>query len=189
DSASRPSAPLPANRSSTRAPGSIGCNQLNSVSRTRSGVGRRPWRSATGRRVPRQCPPMIRTTPAWPWPGRVAVRAGRLRFIGTSVGPVLPCAPFCAMVPTMVSFFRRKKPDPAAPAADAPPPPPAAAPVEAPVVAAVNEVPAGPAEAPAAPAGAAGWRERLRGSGFARSLGGLFSRNPRLDEALLEEIE
>ncbi len=46
-----------------------------------------------------------------------------------------------------------------------------------------------PAEAPATPAGAAGWRERLRGSGFARSLGGLFSRNPRLDEALLEEIE
>jgi fused signal recognition particle receptor len=42
---------------------------------------------------------------------------------------------------------------------------------------------------PAAPAGKLGWRERLRGSGFARSFGGLFSRNPRLDDDLLDEIE
>ncbi len=34
-----------------------------------------------------------------------------------------------------------------------------------------------------------GWRERLRGTGFARSLGGLFSRNPKLDDDLLDEIE
>ena len=33
------------------------------------------------------------------------------------------------------------------------------------------------------------WRDRLRGTGFALGLGGLFSRNPRLDEDLLEEIE
>lgn len=33
------------------------------------------------------------------------------------------------------------------------------------------------------------WRDRLRGTGFARSLGGLFSRNPRLDDDLLDEIE
>lgn len=49
-----------------------------------------------------------------------------------------------------------------------------------------------PAEAdpPApAPAGKPGWRERLRGSGFARGLGGLFSRNPKLDDDLLDEIE
>ena len=46
-----------------------------------------------------------------------------------------------------------------------------------------------PAEpAPAAP-GKPGWRERLRGSGFARSFGGLFSRNPQLDDDLLDEIE
>ena len=44
------------------------------------------------------------------------------------------------------------------------------------------------AAAPAAP-GRPGWRERLRGSGFARSLGGLFSRNPKLDEDLIDEIE
>jgi fused signal recognition particle receptor len=41
---------------------------------------------------------------------------------------------------------------------------------------------------PAAP-GKPGWRERLRGSGFARSIGGLFSRNPKLDEDLIDEIE
>ncbi|TAK38222.1 MAG: signal recognition particle-docking protein FtsY [Lysobacteraceae bacterium] len=76
----------------------------------------------------------------------------------------------------MVSFFRRKKPEAAAPAADAPAAP---APVQAPV----------PPEVPPASPGAEGWRERLRGSGFSRSLGGLFSRNPRLDDALLEEIE
>ncbi|GHH58563.1 signal recognition particle-docking protein FtsY [[Pseudomonas] boreopolis] len=43
--------------------------------------------------------------------------------------------------------------------------------------------------APAAPAGKPGWRERLRNSAFARSFGGLFSRNPRLDDDLLDEIE
>ncbi|AOD14393.1 signal recognition particle-docking protein FtsY [Xanthomonas fragariae] len=42
---------------------------------------------------------------------------------------------------------------------------------------------------PAAPAGKPGWRERLRNSTFARSFGGLFSRNPKLDEDLLDEIE
>jgi fused signal recognition particle receptor len=85
------------------------------------------------------------------------------------------------MVPTMVSFFRRKKADAAAPAAEAPaspplPSPPPPAPAAAPV-------------APAAPAGGPGWRERLRGSGFALGMGGLFARNPKLDDALLDEIE
>ncbi|MCC8473427.1 signal recognition particle-docking protein FtsY [Xanthomonas arboricola] len=42
---------------------------------------------------------------------------------------------------------------------------------------------------PAAPAGKPGWRDRLRNSSFARSFGGLFSRNPKLDDDLLEEIE
>ena len=45
------------------------------------------------------------------------------------------------------------------------------------------------AERPAAAAGKSGWRERLRGSAFARSVGGLFSRNPKLDDDLLDEIE
>jgi fused signal recognition particle receptor len=34
-----------------------------------------------------------------------------------------------------------------------------------------------------------GWRERLSGSGFARNLGSLFVRHPRLDDELLDELE
>jgi fused signal recognition particle receptor len=41
---------------------------------------------------------------------------------------------------------------------------------------------------PASP-GKPGWRERLRGSAFAKSFGGLFSRHPKLDDDLLDEIE
>ena len=74
--------------------------------------------------------------------------------------------------------------------------PPASMPVQsiAPTVAAAPIAPAAPSiaadssPAPAAP-GKPGWRERLRGSGFARGLGGLFSRNPKLDDDLLDEIE
>jgi fused signal recognition particle receptor len=44
---------------------------------------------------------------------------------------------------------------------------------------------------PVAPSRAekSGWRERLGGSLFARSFGGLFSRHPKLDDDLLDEIE
>ncbi|SFK30128.1 signal recognition particle-docking protein FtsY [Lysobacter sp. cf310] len=69
-------------------------------------------------------------------------------------------------------------------------------PVPAEVIAAALEVDADVAQAvaaepatPPASAGKPGWRERLRGSAFARSLGGLFSRNPKLDDDLLDEIE
>ena len=123
------------------------------------------------------------------------------------------------MTPKMVSFFRRKKSDadaapadspgstrfsveelaaafPAAPAArdasDRTDPGDASQAVEAPPAAVPTATArATPAEAerPAAAPGAQGWRERLRGSGFARSLGGLFSRNPILDDDLLDEIE
>ena len=87
----------------------------------------------------------------------------------------------------MVSFFRRKKPEPAvAEPSERPPdgtgPQPDAAPEPA------SEAPAADL-VPAAPAGKPGWRERLRGSAFARSVGGLFSRNPRLDDDLLDDIE
>jgi fused signal recognition particle receptor len=111
----------------------------------------------------------------------------------------------------MLSFFRRKKPD--TPATDKPAQgadqlagdvahaianesastePAAVEPVPAEIIAAAMEiepeVAAAIAEAPAAP-GKKGWRDRLRGSAFARSLGGVFSRNPRLDDDLLDEIE
>jgi len=57
----------------------------------------------------------------------------------------------------------------------APPAPPVAAEDDAPVQ--------------DAPIARRGWRERLAGSGFARSLGALFVRHPRLDDDLLDELE
>lgn len=100
----------------------------------------------------------------------------------------------------------------AAPDAAAPPPPAAeriiaAEDFEAEALAAAAVLaplaPVTPAEAPAAPAadlpvlvdaapaaaGKPGWRERLRNSVIARSFGGLFSRNPKLDDDLLDELE
>jgi len=108
----------------------------------------------------------------------------------------------------MVSWFRRKKPDapvslpetqrpaPEVPVSDNTAPATAAPaddadPVSAPVaIAAAPPAPVEPENLPApASAGKPGWRERLRNTGFARGLGGLFSRNPRLDDDLLDEIE
>jgi len=48
---------------------------------------------------------------------------------------------------------------------------------------------AGAAIPPAAAPGKPGWRERLRNSALARGFGGLFARNPKLDDDLLDEIE
>ena len=62
DKASRPSAPLPAKRSRTRAPAIRGCSQLNRVSRTRSGVGRIVTPAGKRSRRPRCLPPMMRRT-------------------------------------------------------------------------------------------------------------------------------
>ena len=76
-------------------------------------------------------------------------------------------------------------PDPAAEPARAPASAPAPAPAQAPLPPADEPAPA----PPPAPAGKSGWRERLRGSAFARGVGGLFSRNPKLDDDLLDEIE
>ncbi len=114
----------------------------------------------------------------------------------------------------MVSWFRRKKPDaptePTAPISPSPPPagekvPKAdegvagagmpSAPTTHPAAATHSPSPqpsppqAGEREVVAAPEGKIGWRERLGGSIFARSFGGLFSRNPKLDDDLLDEIE
>ena len=98
-------------------------------------------------------------------------------------------------------------PAPAAAPVEAPAPAPAApaermaAPASTPAApVAPLETAAGPADAaapadtglhaqPAAAPGRGGWRERLRNSAFARSFGGLFSRNPKLDDDLLDEIE
>lgn len=71
----------------------------------------------------------------------------------------------------------------------APAPAAAPAPVVDPAALFADALAASAHAAPAAAPGKPGWRERLRGSGFARSLGGLFSRNPKLDDDLLDEIE
>ncbi|MDY4338379.1 signal recognition particle-docking protein FtsY [Xanthomonas sp. LF07-6] len=79
----------------------------------------------------------------------------------------------------------------AAPAPSVPTPTPAPA-APAPATASVPAADANLVRSdapPAAPAGKPGWRERLRNSSFARSVGSLFSRNPKLDDDLLDEIE
>ena len=48
---------------------------------------------------------------------------------------------------------------------------------------------AAPPESTPSAAAKRSWRERLSGSGFARGLSSLFSRNPVLDDALLDELE
>jgi fused signal recognition particle receptor len=85
----------------------------------------------------------------------------------------------------------RREPEPAPPATVLPPAPAPvaeASPIPAPIVSEPAPLEAA-APVPAAAPGKKGWRDRLRGTGFARSFGGLFSRNPKLDEDLLEEIE
>ena len=62
DSASNPSAPVPANMSRQRAPIMTGCSQLNIVSLTRSGVGRISGMSLKCNLRLRQWPPIMRTT-------------------------------------------------------------------------------------------------------------------------------
>ncbi|MDE1963821.1 MAG: signal recognition particle-docking protein FtsY [Xanthomonadaceae bacterium] len=100
--------------------------------------------------------------------------------------------------------FWKKKPADDAPVQGVPALPDAApeavpATPSTPVVAAVDEtrdvsdetaVPAAqaPANADTEPARRS-WRERLAGSGFARTLGALFVRNPKLDDDLLDELE
>src|SRR6266566_5049812 len=63
DSASRPRAPDPANRSSTRAPRMERCRMLNHASRTRSAVGRILSVAGVLRRRPLNSPAMMRTMP------------------------------------------------------------------------------------------------------------------------------
>ncbi len=94
----------------------------------------------------------------------------------------------------MFKFFRKKPAETAAGTPQAQPEgiaPANPAPLEAQehgtLQAALGTPPA--TASPPEPAPTAGWRERLRGSGFARSFSSLFSRAVTLDEDFLEEIE
>ncbi|XQA70778.1 signal recognition particle-docking protein FtsY [Xanthomonas sacchari] len=121
-------------------------------------------------------PPVAETAPAAPAPA-------------TTPQPTpAPVAEHNVQAPAPVAV---PQPHPATLPPAAPTPPPQAY-VSAPATA---SVPAADADLvrsdalPAAPAGKPGWRERLRNSSFARSVGSLFSRNPKLDDDLLDEIE
>ncbi|WP_313148597.1 signal recognition particle-docking protein FtsY [Stenotrophomonas sp.] len=126
-----------------------------------------------------------------------------------SAAPVATPASVEAAAPAPVPVVAPEPPVAAAPPAPAPAPERVIAPedfeAEALAAAAVLAplAPVTPAEAPATPAtdlpvlvdaapaaaGKPGWRERLRNSVIARSFGGLFSRNPKLDDDLLDELE
>ncbi len=116
----------------------------------------------------------------------VEVEAAPVAAAMPAAAPIAAESPSPAISPAIV--------EPVVVALAAPTPAPAA-PAPAPVVAEISNandsdaalIPAN--AAPAAPAGKLGWRDRLRNSSFARSFGGLFSRNPKLDDDLLDEIE
>ncbi len=80
-------------------------------------------------------------------------------------------------------------------AADTPPaaptPAPETEPLPADMSAAEADTGTSPREdaLPATDASPRGWRKRLAGSGFARGLSSLFSRHPKLDDDLLDELE
>ncbi|MBH1432266.1 signal recognition particle-docking protein FtsY [Stenotrophomonas maltophilia] len=94
--------------------------------------------------------------------------------------PVVP-APSAPQPPARVDVA------PVAAPAIEPAPAPLPEPTPAPVT---DDLPAAASvDAAPAPAGKPGWRERLRNSVIARSFGGLFSRNPKLDDDLLDELE
>ncbi|MBA0283537.1 signal recognition particle-docking protein FtsY [Stenotrophomonas maltophilia] len=122
--------------------------------------------------------------------------------IPTEPAPVEP--PPAAVVPVAVEptpvIPAPAAPVPAAPVPTAPidvapialaaiEPAPAPAPESTPAPVADDLPAAASVDAIPAPAGKPGWRERLRNSVIARSFGGLFSRNPKLDDDLLDELE
>jgi len=105
--------------------------------------------------------------------------------------PIAPAPAVTAPVQAPIAPVSAPAPAVIAPSAVTPTAPVAPAPVApitpvAPTI--VTERPTSQDMAPAA-AGKSGWRERLRNSVIARSFGGLFSRNPKLDDDLLDELE
>jgi len=101
--------------------------------------------------------------------------------------PVVPAVPATIAPAPIAQINVAPVATPAIEPVPAPLPAPAPAPTPAPVS---DDLPAAASvDAVPAPAGKPGWRERLRNSVIARSFGGLFSRNPKLDDDLLDELE
>ncbi|MCW0412723.1 signal recognition particle-docking protein FtsY [Xanthomonas sacchari] len=140
-------------------------------------------------------PPIAETAPATPAPAttREPTPAPVAEHTVQAPAPVAVPQPHPATLPPAAPKPPPQAYVPAPAAAPAPSvPQPTPAPTQPPVAV---SVPAADADLvrsdalPAAPAGKPGWRERLRNSSFARSVGSLFSRNPKLDDDLLDEIE
>lgn len=125
--------------------------------------------------------------PAPAEPPAAAVAPAMVEPTPMAPAPVVPAVP-APIAPTPITQIDVAPV--AAPAIEpvpAPLPEPAPAPTPAPVS---DDLPAAASvDAVPAPAGKPGWRERLRNSVIARSFGGLFSRNPKLDDDLLDELE
>ncbi|MCD7097170.1 signal recognition particle-docking protein FtsY [Stenotrophomonas sp. MMGLT7] len=130
--------------------------------------------------APAPAPQQAPEAPAEPLAPQVAEPAGVAQGIAALPDAAAETAP--PPPPTALQSLPEPAPAPA------PEPPPAIAAIADPAPAAVPEADDA-SVAPAAAAGKTGWRERLRNSSFARSFGGLFSRNPKLDDDLLDEIE
>lgn len=93
--------------------------------------------------------------------------------------PAQAAAPEAGVAPAM--------PAPVTAIAEAPSAATPAAPVPEAAPSGIDDMPGD--AAPPAPAGRRGWLERLRGNTFTRSITGLFARNPKLDDDLLDEVE
>ncbi|NWF33550.1 signal recognition particle-docking protein FtsY [Stenotrophomonas sp. SAM-B] len=102
--------------------------------------------------------------------------------------PITPAPAVTAPVQAPIAPVSAPAPAAVAPPSVTPVAPVAPAPVTPVAPTIVTERPTSHDMAPAA-AGKSGWRERLRNSVIARSFGGLFSRNPKLDDDLLDELE
>lgn len=101
--------------------------------------------------------------------------------------PVVPAVPMHTAPATIAQIDVAPVAAPSVEPVPAPLPEPVPASTPAPVT---DDLPAAASiDAVPAPAGKPGWRERLRNSVIARSFGGLFSRNPKLDDDLLDELE
>lgn len=126
-------------------------------------------------------------TPAPVEPPPAAVAPVTVEPTPAAPAPVVPAVP----APIAPAPIAQIDVAPVAAPAIEPVPAPLPEPAPAPTPAAVSDdLPAAASvDAAPAPAGKPGWRERLRNSVIARSFGGLFSRNPKLDDDLLDELE
>ncbi|MEG2806254.1 signal recognition particle-docking protein FtsY [Stenotrophomonas sp.] len=157
-----------------------------------------PQASQDGPTAPAPLPPVAAEAAPAPTSAPAPMPAPALDIPAPATVPQPPAAVATPSVPAPTAPAAPVPP--AAPAAQAAPvviAEPIAAPLPAPLLVAseVTQQAAQPlASAPgdgvaAAAPGKPGWRDRLRNSVIARSFGGLFSRNPKLDDDLLDELE